>query len=435
MSVHYANLDWAVEDRRMNLPQLREQTEGKLRVAKNQEDARRALGQFLDSFGDGHLEIRWPKRQPLTMALSEGHSLCSRLEYNAQLSPGLGFSLLPNFSALENEDSKSFPSGVLHLAHGKTLGILRIGLFSEKAYPEACEDAVRNLRLPQDTTCDDDCENRIELATANLLTAAVIRQATALRKSGAAAIVVDITRNGGGSNWMQAPPRALSSIPLHDSRFAFIRHEHWTKELQDRLHDVQSDLHKSTVPKPPLEQAAVTLQKAIDESKVPCNRDDVWQTGKIACSLVVQGLLYTSGILDYAKPGSFDSMQAKTTLFQPSQYEYTEASNRLPLYVLVDRHTWSAAEYFAVLLQNNHAATIVGELTGGAGCGYTNGGIPTTLKNSGAEVKMPDCVRFRPDGSNEVSGITPDVLVPWAERDSSYQRIMKVESALEQLRK
>jgi C-terminal processing protease CtpA/Prc len=36
----------------------------------------------------------------------------------------------------------------------------------------------------------------------------------------------------------------------------------------------------------------------------------------------------------------------------------------------------SAAEYFAAILKDNKAATIIGELTGGAGCGSTNGGIP-----------------------------------------------------------
>jgi hypothetical protein len=54
----------------------------------------------------------------------------------------------------------------------------------------------------------------------------------------------------------------------------------------------------------------------------------------------------------------------------------------------------------------------MGARTGGAGCGYTWGGTPTTLKNSGAVLKLPDCVRFRADGSNEVRGILPDVPVP-----------------------
>ncbi|HKS76781.1 MAG TPA: S41 family peptidase [Terriglobales bacterium] len=433
MSSHYANLDWAVEERRMDLPHLREQTEDKLRAAKDDSEARRALEQFLSSFGDGHLEIRWPKPQATNSTSDKHGSLCDTLGYSAKLSPGLDFSLLPSFTPVTGDDSNLFPGGLLRLRDGRVLGIIRIGLFSATAYPEVCAQAIHQLGLAEGAACNADCSNNIEVATANLLTAAVERQADALRKAGATAIAVDTTHNGGGSDWMEAVPRELSSIPLHDSRFGFIRHEHWTKELRERLQDVESDLQKGRAPKVVLEQAAFTLQKAIEESRKPCDRAGVWQTNKIACSLLVSNLLYTSGNLPYAKPGSFSSLESKTSLFRPLGYQYTENTDRLPLYVFVDGHTWSAAEYFAVILQDNHAATIVGELTGGAGCGYTNGGIPTKLKNSGAEVKMPDCVRFRPNGSNEVSGITPDVLVPWASRDTPYQHVRKLEVVLERL--
>jgi C-terminal processing protease CtpA/Prc len=141
---------------------------------------------------------------------------------------------------------------------------------------------------------------------------------------------------------------------------------------------------------------------------------------------VVTNVLFWGGVLPYAKPGSFASLESKTTLFEPLRYEYTENSDRLPLLVAVDRHSWSSAERFAALLQDNGAATIVGELTGGAGCGYTGRGIPTTLAHSGAQVKMPDCVGFRRDGSNANDGVTPDVLVPWAARDTPYTKANKL---------
>jgi C-terminal processing protease CtpA/Prc len=89
-----------------------------------------------------------------------------------------------------------------------------------------------------------------------------------------------------------------------------------------------------------------------------------------------------------------------------------------------------AAEYFAAILQDNKAATIVGQLTGGAGCGYTNGRIPAELRHSHAVVKMPDCVRLRKDGSDEVNGVTQDILVPWAERDTPYTKAVKLSHAL-----
>jgi hypothetical protein len=60
MSAHYANLEWAVEDRKMDLPRLRLDTEAKVREATTENDARRSLDKFIASFGDGHLEIEWP---------------------------------------------------------------------------------------------------------------------------------------------------------------------------------------------------------------------------------------------------------------------------------------------------------------------------------------------------------------------------------------
>jgi hypothetical protein len=104
---------------------------------------------------------------------------------------------------------------------------------------------------------------------------------------------------------------------------------------------------------------------------------------------------------------NLESSRRERHMDLPLRYSCSESTGRLPLYVLVDRETWSAAEYFAAILQDNKAATIVGELTGGAGCGYTNGGIPAELRHSHAVVKMPDCVRLRKDGSDEVNGVTP----------------------------
>ena len=72
----------------------------------------------------------------------------------------------------------------------------------------------------------------------------------------------------------------------------------------------------------------------------------------------------------------------------------------------------SASEQFATLLQYNRSATIVGETSYGAGCGYTNGGIRLHLENTSLRVWMPDCVRVRADGENELSGVEPD-LAGW----------------------
>src|SRR2546430_1310196 len=93
-----------------------------------------------------------------------------------------------------------------------------------------------------------------------------------------------------------------------------------------------------------------------------------------------------------------------------------------PLIVLVDGGTGSAAEQFAAVLEDNHAAIIIGAPTAGAGCGHTNGGTPTTLKNSGGILELPDCARLRADGSNEVMGIQPDVLVGLRTTDGPHRQ-------------
>lgn len=83
------------------------------------------------------------------------------------------------------------------------------------------------------------------------------------------------------------------------------------------------------------------------------------------------------------------------------------------------------------MLQHNKAAVIIGSNSLGAGCGYTNGGIKTTLKHIGLSVKMPDCTRFRTDGKNEVYGIKPDVKVRWKRKESMYTKGLKIIKSIE----
>ena len=119
---------------------------------------------------------------------------------------------------------------------------------------------------------------------------------------------------------------------------------------------------------------------------------------------------YSTGLVGSAPAGTFDGKPWGVHVFNPAQHYYRDGVWSGPLIVLVDQETWSAAEQFAAVLQDNRAAVVLGARTGGAGCGYTWGGHPTKLENSGATLRLPDCVRFRADGSNEVRGIIPDVL-------------------------
>jgi hypothetical protein len=281
MSSHYANLEWALDGRKMDLPRLRSETEGKLRESSDDGAARRVLDKFLAGFGDGHLELRWPKtNSSSTSAKAAPQNLCARLGYNSPLHPGLDFSSLSDFAALDSPEANLFPGGLLHLQNHTVIGVIRLALFSEHAYPQVCEQAARELHLAEDAQCDEKCDDQLEVATANLLTAALVKRAEALRAAGATRLLIDITNNGGGSEWVEAVPRALVSTPLRDSKMAFIKHPHWITQLQDQLRHVQTDIKNGASSPISLSETAATLEQAIEVSRQPCDRTSVsanWQ--------------------------------------------------------------------------------------------------------------------------------------------------------------
>lgn len=445
MSAHYANLEWAVESRGINLKELSEQTEAQLRQARSDAEAQQIIRSFLRAFGDGHLGVRWAAKsenisQPNNAkATVSSPSLCAGLGYQEyKTEPGIAFSKLESFRELKTADSKYFSAGVLNFPDKRKIGIIRIGFFSEHAFPDLCEKAATGLGVTIDKPCNG-CSGPLERETANLLTAALERQVAALRRENINALLIDITWNDGGTNWVNPATLIFTAKSLRAPRIGFIRHEHYTRQLKSRLEDVEADLRQAREPqRRVLSQAAEVLRKALAQTQQPCDRSALWQNQKINCSLLVtEPPLYTSGILAYAKPGEISEAkypESRTQLFYPSRYTYQEGLYSGPVLVLVDRETASAAEYFAAILRDNNAATIVGEPTYGAGCGYTNGGISTVLKNSRAQILMPDCVRFRKDGTNEVAGITPDVLIPWRANDSPYQRVNRVFKELAQIK-
>jgi hypothetical protein len=432
MDAHYADLDWALHDRHMDLPKLRQETEDKIRNSGDDQAARRAFEQFLNAFGDGHLSISWPRDEVAASpnASRSKEPLCRRLGYKDPNKKGVDFSLLPGFSSVPGDGTSLFSGGLITLPHRK-LGLIRIAYFNEHGFPGACEEALGELHLNDESACDRDCARAINLKAANLLTARIVGRARELRSQGASALLIDLTHNDGGDDWNEAVARSLSRIPLIDERRGFLRVPSWTTKLESDLHTVESDINNGAEPTNVLAQAATQLEAAIVKSKDPCDRGRAFEDGTVMCSLVVDQGFYWSGLISYAKPGSFASLKSRTMLFNPLQYDYVESANRLPLFVLVDAHSWSSAERFAALLQDNHSATIVGELTGGAGCGFVDGGIPTTLTHSHAEVAIPNCVGLRKDGSNANNGVTPDIFVPWAARDTLYTRAEKVILALD----
>lgn len=57
LAAHYANLDWMVSYRKIDLPALTRETESALRAARTEGQARKALSRFIEAFNDPHLRL------------------------------------------------------------------------------------------------------------------------------------------------------------------------------------------------------------------------------------------------------------------------------------------------------------------------------------------------------------------------------------------
>jgi hypothetical protein len=208
-------------------------------------------------------------------------------------------------------------------------------------------------------------------------------------------------------------------------RRGFVRGEHWAKqwrELAARLREFAKGASRAD--RLSLLQYAAEAVAALREAQSPCTSTDG------VCERLGRAG-YSTGLIGAARAGNFNGREDWAVhVFNPAQFPYHDGVWDGPLIVLVDQETWSAAEEFAAVLQDNRAAIIMGARTGGAGCGYTWGGTPTRLKNSGAILKLPDCVRFRADGSNEVRGILPDEVVALRADDGAQFRAKLVAEKL-----
>ncbi len=235
--------------------------------------------------------------------------------------------------------------------------------------------------------------------------------------------MVDISGNGGGTEWAEAAARMVSPVPIRSEALGFVRGAHW----ETRWRNHADGLRAAAAQAAPEDRArllgwAAQADAARALAATPCTPRSVC-IGRVG---------FATGLVGEASATSFAGKPWADWVFSPAQYPYHDSVWRGPLIVLVDDYTGSAAEQFAAVLQDNRAAIILGQRTGGAGCGHTDGGTPTALSNSGAVLELPDCIRFRADGSNEVDGVIPDLPVAMRASDGPAREARLVEPWLTQ---
>lgn len=187
----YANLDWMIQRRGLDPAALDAGTDRAIADAHSRIQAILALRDFVEAFGDPHLrlvardgqgtmpppEAGAPARPPRVSCGEAGYS-----EEEREFSPAVQG--LPGWTLL---DDGEFPSGL-----AGDLGTLRIASFGEDRYLESCREVFR-------PGMDD---RSLQLAVRARLQQALTRTLTDLRGRGARRLLVDVTGNGGGTEWV-----------------------------------------------------------------------------------------------------------------------------------------------------------------------------------------------------------------------------------------
>ena len=444
----FANLEWHVTHG-IDPVALHRRTDSLIRHAGSDREARAALRAFAAAFHDGHFAVvrpmptwisslrdhwRGSSDAPPTATMS-GEDACAAIGY---VDDAAEPSLLIRAVGYRALAAGTFEAGVIATEGQMAIGVIRIGTFGVDRFRAACASAWPRVRDSlAHPTCDEECQSEMRLSTGNVLLADLRRAIDAVRAAGATALVVDLTGNGGGTEWADPAARQFSARPLMGQELGFVRHPHWRAALDSDARAIDSTLADASTDaslRPPLASARAALDTALREIEKPCVRAALWHEGHaaVSCRQLVTGRLFTTGAVPYLEAG-LRKLRGASLLFWPSAYDFEEGAWHGPLAILVDQRTASASEQFAALLRDAGSAVVVGAHTYGAGCGMTNGGIPLTLPYSGLEVRMPDCARLRTDGTNEVAGITPDLNAHWSDDDDDVARAAKAAVALQRV--
>ena len=331
----YANLDWQVDKRGINLARADGQIREMLGKTTSDVQAALVIAKLVAAFDDPHVELRFGPPPPSATLVPRQSSIdgvavasdaCAEAKYaEGRAATRLAYPEAPGWVQVSEGP---FLAGKIG-----EIGIIRIPAFGEDRYLAACKAVAKpamDARTLQHAT-------RAEL---NRQLKALI---AGLRARGMNKLAIDITGNGGGTEWSSEVAAMFASGEL--------------KRNAPRL------------------------------AGPSCDRSSVWQ-GKRPCPV-------------YAKAAEIETMRGTGVWTGP-------------LALLSDRRTASAAEEYITWLKDNGRATIAGERTFGAGCGYVDGGHAIALKAAALHIMVPNCSRYTDEGINEIEGIAPHVTVDWS---------------------
>jgi hypothetical protein len=257
-----------------------------------------------------------------------------------------------------------------------------------------------------------------------------LRQLAARRP---AALLVDVAGNGGGKQLAITLARMLGGDAVRNPGIAYVREPRRAQDLATRVGELRAAMRRA----PRRERLFLTtfvesLETASRAAMQPCDLAPLWSGAPATCSNLVRGPFFAGGLLDRELPDAWLGKPWSGEISFTAEYGLHARAWNGPVLVLVDAGSASATELFAAMLQDAHAALVIGVPTLGAGCGWTMGQYESSkiLAHCQARVMIPDCTRVRADGSNELDGIQPDLLIGLRRTDTPRQRAARLAPAL-----
>ncbi|RIV71563.1 S41 family peptidase [Flagellimonas aequoris] len=432
----YANLKFSTIKEGLDLAELNKRTTLQLEQAKSKEDAQEIIMNFLKIFNDGHLRARKYRVPDKNLnsdkafrELNSNDSAFSALtkmayEKRAPKFP-IQYDSVAGYEPLTSKENP-FPLAIIKKDEDK-IGVLRIGFFGYWRYWDTALSLWEEHSQTFEGNCDNECQWTFTKMVEKELTQKLIQQIDLAKSLEVDALIVDVSGNGGGTEWYEAVARLFSDSKLRNPPFYVVKHTIWQNVLSPQLKLIDADLANPDINVPlknALQQLKDHTSQLLESCINHCDPNDVWSNNNLECLDLLEHAYAYELPEAITEDKQFRELHTKnliqTNRFLPFKRGIFADKDRL--FIVQDRGSGSATEGFTSILQSNEAAIIVGETSYGAGCGYTNGGQEVVLEHLDLVVKMPDCVRLRKDGTNEIYGIKPDIAIGWEEDSTSFEK-------------
>ncbi|HEV8331292.1 MAG TPA: S41 family peptidase [Steroidobacteraceae bacterium] len=424
----YSHLAWAASPASgVDLPSLDRRTRLALDAARSDADAAAALVSFVAAFHDGHFAPTVTPEPsgagpepPPRPADNEASAACAAAGYSpaTRIAFSLPFESLTGFRMESDGISRAFRSGTI-LVGERRAGLVRIPRFRPAEYPALCLATWPAL---------DEMDAAWLKALADRL--------AAFRAQHVDAVLVDVGGNGGGNDLGDWAARLFTSgdvrsapLLMHAGPLGAKYMDEQLQGLNDALAAHRGDTKVEAVLRPAIDAFEWRRRESLQQS---CDLSWVWREQRRFDPTKCSGLIdagFASGALSSLAPGSL-ARDAASALYWPSIADSMRGAWNGPVYLLTDSATASAAEMFAARMHDSGIARTVGVRTLGLGCGSMVENAPFTLPHSHLSFRIPNCVRLRADGSDEVAGIAPDLPVLPAAKESARARAARVLSVI-----